>query len=671
MRKIFRSLLVLVFGVFLISSINVKATSPLVEAIDGASIRTQGVQGLRFYARLDESMKVNEHGFYLVYGKTTIAELEAAITAADGGTITLNDKTVFKVPVTGVTAENEFSVVLIGIPEAGYFDNVSVIPYVVVNEENVYSATTVSRSVAEVALKMANAGEDIRVIQGVNAITATDKKKVAINADGNLAVSGGVYELNPYNLREEFVKDWNAKFGTPWTSLDPEAFNTSAAEGIAGNMSDNKDLSPGNLYKFFNDAAFKPKWDWVLNFIRQFDPSVIHHIREIDAVLGDGTNADYVLWKSVHLNYSIANFFNKAHYTGGWTAASFTNASRYATLGNYNDKVYVDASKYDFHNVGDTIVLPAAIPQAGYNFSHYVVGGANYNAGADYVITTDDVVVEPVYTPIEYTVTFYDGETVLTDLNTTYNIVNGLPSLPAYSKEGYTFLGWYVDETFSGDPVTSIPAGQTGTKTYYARMSSSPMVYYHLGDYGYHTTTDTKDDLFTSFVTDYKAIFARGATVDELKADFFGKSYLPAGYTFTDIFTYDNGKHAWVREHILALATAASHPGLSGLNSGNQGHWRLQIHAFFKGIQLTNTVGTSLDFSNENNCHNFWQYLDYGVYEVEFTPNGALFTGVKTESLLYEFAGWYANPERTGDPVTVLPESTTSNIHLYAKWVLK
>src|SRR5690554_7376917 len=106
-------------------------------------------------------MKANEHGFYLVYGKATVTELEAAITAADGGTITLNDKTVFKVPVPGVTAENEFSVVLIGIPEAGYFDNDSVIPYVVVNEENVYSATTVSRSVAEVALKMANAGEDI------------------------------------------------------------------------------------------------------------------------------------------------------------------------------------------------------------------------------------------------------------------------------------------------------------------------------------------------------------------------------------------------------------------------------------------------------------------------------------------------------------------------------
>ena len=36
--------------------------------------------------------------------------------------------------------------------------------------------------------------------------------------------------------------------------------------------------------------------------------------------------------------------------------------------------------------------LPAAIPQVGYN-SHYEVDGANYNASADYVIITDDVVL--------------------------------------------------------------------------------------------------------------------------------------------------------------------------------------------------------------------------------------------------------------------------------------
>ncbi len=159
MRKIFRSLLVLVFGVFLISSINVKATSPLVEAIDGASIRTQGVQGLRFYARLDESMKANEHGFYLIYGEATVQQLTDAITTAAGGQILLNDKEVFKVEVPGVTDQNEFSVVLTGIPDTGYLDKITVIPYVENNDLiETLSIAPVTRSVGEVAIAMEEEG---------------------------------------------------------------------------------------------------------------------------------------------------------------------------------------------------------------------------------------------------------------------------------------------------------------------------------------------------------------------------------------------------------------------------------------------------------------------------------------------------------------------------------
>ena len=488
MKRFFRSVLLIAFAILLVNISRVSAAGE-VTVYDGASIRLQTEttgQGLRFYATLDESVKANEHGFYLVYGKTTIAELKAAITAAAGGTITLNDKTVFKVQVPGVTAGNEFSVVLLGIPEAGYFDNVSVIPYVVVAEENVYSAATVSRSVAQVALKMANAGEDISGIQGVNAITATAKKKVGNNADGNLSVSSGVYELNHYNLREEFVKDWNAKFGLSLANLDATTFYNSAKTGLTDAIGSNKDLAPSNIYKFFNDAVYKVKWGWVLDYMTYYSiqGGIVHPELQAVAIQGDGTNADKTLYHANHLSYSIANFFNGENKTGGYTAVNFTTGNKYANLGTYNNKVYVYLDNYEFYDVGATIVLPAAIPQVGYNFSHYVVGGANYNAGADYVITTDDVVVEPVYTPIEYTVTFYDGETVLTDLNTTYNIETGLATLPTPTKSGMVFIGWYDNPELNGSATTSIPAGYTGNKTYYAKFEPDvPKAY--IGEQGY------------------------------------------------------------------------------------------------------------------------------------------------------------------------------------------
>ncbi len=204
MRKIIRGLLVLITGVFLITTINVKAESLLVESIDGASIRTQGVQGLRFYAKLDESVKANVHGFYLVYGKTTVQELETVI---NDSLPMLNGKEVFKVVVPGVTDTNEFSVVLTDIPEVGYFDELSSIAYVEDETNNkVFVEAPVRRSVATVALKMINSGLDISGIESIHTITNTSKKKVAINAFGNLEVSSSLYEHNHFNLKEEFLK---------------------------------------------------------------------------------------------------------------------------------------------------------------------------------------------------------------------------------------------------------------------------------------------------------------------------------------------------------------------------------------------------------------------------------------------------------------------------------
>ena len=66
-----------------------------------ASIRYKtetSLQGLRFSARLNEDVKNNEHGFYLVYGSTTVEELRIAINT-NTGELMLNGKKVYKVIV--------------------------------------------------------------------------------------------------------------------------------------------------------------------------------------------------------------------------------------------------------------------------------------------------------------------------------------------------------------------------------------------------------------------------------------------------------------------------------------------------------------------------------------------------------------------------------------------
>ncbi len=158
MKKLLKVIGVLVLTLILILNVTFKVSGSgnLVEVNNKASIRKKTnnqEQGLRFYATLDETVKDQEHGFYVVYGNATLVELNDAISNANNGVSTINDKEVFKVSVSGVNSNNEYSVILIGIPIEGYADRITVFGYVKDIEE-VISITPATRSIAEVALRL-------------------------------------------------------------------------------------------------------------------------------------------------------------------------------------------------------------------------------------------------------------------------------------------------------------------------------------------------------------------------------------------------------------------------------------------------------------------------------------------------------------------------------------
>ena len=47
--------------------------------------------------------------------------------------------------------------------------------------------------------------------------------------------------------------------------------------------------------------------------------------------------------------------------------------------------------------------------------------------------------------------------------------------LPRLARDNYTFIGWYDNSSFEGEPVTKIEKGSTGNKTFYARFVSSAL----------------------------------------------------------------------------------------------------------------------------------------------------------------------------------------------------
>ena len=359
----------------------------LIKTQAGASIRTEGVQGLRYYGQIDVSIKGNQHGFYVIYGTITIVELQNLV---DNNITTYEGKTVHKVVVPGVTETNEFSVFLTGIPMKGYLDKITVVAYVLIEGEIILS-TPVTRSVAEVAFMAHDNGEP------VDALVDEIKNNIFdynVNGDSLEIMAASIYEDDYTVLKGMFFEDWKAKFGT--TLMDPSGseFFASAKEGTPNRKDErNRNLSNTNIYKFFNDPVYTDKWMWLLDFLLSVDTTT-HVTKQITAIKGDGRYGSEYLYNSSHLSYSINNFFNAAHETGNYTAINFTNASLYDTVGDYSSDAVKqglgDLENYFMRN--SIIKLPAInkTPPAGYTYKYY--DGVNYyNAGTDYEVLGEEI----------------------------------------------------------------------------------------------------------------------------------------------------------------------------------------------------------------------------------------------------------------------------------------
>lgn len=149
-----------------ISQIEITYTSIPIKSLPGASIRTEGNQGLRFDAEVLDGTNIQEKGFYLLKGEATIADLMESL-----ATMLYNGKTVFKQAVPGVAPDGRFSIVLTGIPIKGYLDDITVIPYVVKTDSEVVYSNPIVRSVGQVAINMAQAGAPLP--QGVQDVLNT------------------------------------------------------------------------------------------------------------------------------------------------------------------------------------------------------------------------------------------------------------------------------------------------------------------------------------------------------------------------------------------------------------------------------------------------------------------------------------------------------------------
>jgi hypothetical protein len=282
------------------------ATGSNIKTIDGASIRTQtevSSQGLRFYGQLDLETMVDSQGFYLIFGEANVTDLEQAL-ELDPNNLIINGKKVFKKEIESIDPDGTFSVVLTGIPEEGYIDKITAVAYYVVSDVTYLSPVSTTRSIGQVAIKMENASETNQASSDIINHLLLTTKRLELDAFGSYSIVS-LYENNHFNLRSEFIKDWNAKFGTTWTTLTRNEFYSNA---ILGKDTDPASLRNSRIDLFFNDPIYKLKWDWILDYFISID-SVVWATRQITAIRGDGTfSGQSNIYEGKHLIFSLLNF---------------------------------------------------------------------------------------------------------------------------------------------------------------------------------------------------------------------------------------------------------------------------------------------------------------------------------------------------------------------------
>lgn len=500
MTKKILSLLSFIFllGVIsLLTGVKANATDLITSdqlVVNGASVRTTGNAGIKFTASVGnyDTNNVTAYGIAIAYGST-----DANNGFCVGGSI--NERTVLSATATELDNKDNFHVVLYGIPEAAYLKDLTARAFVIDNGETVYGTTVTVRNLAEVSLKALNDGETGDLLTSVVAYVSANYKKAYDSYDNGYTIDNAAFCYDPEELGQLFVSDWN-KFVDESDRIESIISNTKANAASLSHRAktgadfyysakwtkwsdtiSTKNISESNLYQFFNDSFYGPKWGWLLTLIRVAESDAANSAWQAIAVQNDGTNSSKSLYAGQHLCLSIIGFFTKQKITYDYIGIDFESAKRnmYDNLytGSYaNTTVYNSFLRnHLISRIGENVTLPSErTPETGYSWVSYNLNSSDYAAESSYEVTSSNVHFKPKFELVNYTISYYDGSTPLNLSPSSYTILTDTFSLPNYEKDNYVFDGWYENELFEGDQVVEISRGSHVNKTLYAKTTYTP-----------------------------------------------------------------------------------------------------------------------------------------------------------------------------------------------------
>ncbi len=180
------------------------------------------------------------------------------------------------------------------------------------------------------------------------------------------------------------------------------------------------------------------------------------------------------------------------------------------------------------------------------------------SAWETYSLLPHDIVINAVYTPIVYTITYenvagqYDIDTPVNSNVTTYTIESPVITLNNASKTAYNFDGWTENDV----SITQIAAGSTGDKTIVAHWTAIEYSIEYTGLVGGFDVDTPINENATSYTVESETIVLsdasklgytfngwelNGASIKQIPAKSYGNKTLTATWTaITYTITYEN-----------------------------------------------------------------------------------------------------------------------------------
>ena len=392
--------------------------------------------------------------------------------------------------------------------------------------------------------------------------------------------------------------------------------------------------------------------------------------------------------------YKDGGFTTKVTEITQGTTGNITLYAKWVKEGDYTiTYVNVDGAKNEnpaSYNVEtETITLKDPV-KPGYTFEGwYMAEDFTGNAVTEIVQgTTGNITLYAKWVKEgDYTITYVNVDGAANENPASYNVETETITLKDPAKAGYTFEGWYMDGEFT-DEITEIPQGSTGNITLYAKWElESYTITYELdgginapenpASYNVETETITlKDPAKPGYTFEgwYMAEDFTGNAVTEIVQGTTGNITLYAKWeliSYTITYELESGTNAPENPASYNVET-----GTITLKAPTKDKY--DFKGWYKDGEFTDEI-TEITQGTTGNITLYAKWLEnytitYELNDGTNAPENPAGYNVETGTITlkdpvktgYTFAGWYS---ADNSPVTKIPQGTTGDITLYAKWV--